>query len=104
MQLLTRSLTTIFYQAHEISCKFDNASRNSASEERSCRTSGRMMLNIGMLERDLACASREHVSGDAMRRSKQIGNPQNCISNLDCETSYVGYIFSALTNDQSRGD
>jgi hypothetical protein len=102
MQLLTRSLTTIFYQAHEISCKFDNASRNSASDERSCRTSGRMMLNIGMLERDLACASREHVSGDAMRRSKQIGN--QCISNLVCEPSYVRYICSALTNDQSRSD
>src|SRR6202051_4582359 len=99
MQLLTRSLTIIFYQAHEISCKFDSASRNPASEERSCGTSGRMMLNIGMLERDPACASREHVSGDAMRRSKQIGNPQNCISNLDCETSYVGYICSALIND-----
>jgi len=51
-----------------------------------------MMLSIGMLEMDLAGASREHVSGDAMRRSKQIGNPQNCISILDCETSYVDYI------------
>jgi len=64
IQLLTRLLTIIFYQAHEISCKFesDNASHNSASGERSCGTSDRMILNIGMFEMDLARASREHVS------------------------------------------
>jgi hypothetical protein len=62
MQLLTRLLTIIFYQAHEISCKFENASHNTASGERSCGTSDRMMLNIGILEMDLARASREHVS------------------------------------------
>jgi hypothetical protein len=104
MQFLIRLLTTIFCQAHEISYKFDNASRNSASGERSCRTSGRMMLSMGMLEMDLACASREYVSGDAMRRSKQIGNPQKCISNLDCEPSYGRYICGALTNDRTRSD
>ena len=45
-----------------------------------------------MLEMDLVGAFREHASSDVIRRSRQIGSSQRCISSLDYGTSCGHYI------------